>query len=205
LSKGPLRRLLLHRLFHRLAPYPAEEKHLRLLDAMLDSRNGSASISLPFGLEATREYNRLIVRRRVEEKEGIAQQIWRISAESSIRTGSWTLTVQFVDRVEDLMLDEKHAWVSVEDSPETWLLRGAVPSERVTPLGMEGSRLVSDILADAKVPRGRRREVPILADARGRVLWIVGIKRTNERLVRTGEAGWLVSAETVRSQDDFDR
>ncbi len=198
LSKGPLRRLLLHRLLHRMAPYPPEEKHLRLLDELLDSTKGSASISLPFGLEATREYNRLILTRSTQVEDGIVPLRWRIPTEERFQVGAWVLTVHFVDRVDDLVLDEKRAWVSVEDSAETWQLRGAEPSERVTPFGMEGSRLVSDILVDAKVPKGRRREVPILVDTRGRVLWIVGIKRTNERLVRIGEAGWLVSIETAR-------
>ncbi len=45
--------------------------------------------------------------------------------------------------------------------------------DRIRPLGMNGSKLVSDILIDAKVPMGRKAEVYVLVSD-GTIVWVVG-------------------------------
>lgn len=46
--------------------------------------------------------------------------------------------------------------------------------DRVAPLGLRGSKKVHDIFVDGKVPRWQRSRVPLVTDARGQILWIVG-------------------------------
>jgi tRNA(Ile)-lysidine synthase len=48
------------------------------------------------------------------------------------------------------------------------------PGDRVAPLGLRGSKKVHDIFVDDKVPRWQRSRVPLVTDARGQILWIVG-------------------------------
>ncbi len=48
------------------------------------------------------------------------------------------------------------------------------PGDRVAPLGLRGSKKVHDIFVDGKVPRWQRSRVPLVTDARGQILWIVG-------------------------------
>lgn len=48
------------------------------------------------------------------------------------------------------------------------------PGDRVAPLGLRGSKKVHDIFIDSKVPRWQRSRVPLVTDARGQILWIVG-------------------------------
>lgn len=45
--------------------------------------------------------------------------------------------------------------------------------ERIQPLGMEGSKLISDIFIDAKYPREERAYVPIVRDGQ-EVVWVAG-------------------------------
>lgn len=47
--------------------------------------------------------------------------------------------------------------------------------DRMTSVGMEGSKLISDIITDAKVPHAFRKEVLILEDER-EIYWCVGLK-----------------------------
>ncbi len=57
------------------------------------------------------------------------------------------------------------------------ILRGARPGDRFAPFGMGGrTKKVSDYLSEAKVPRYRRRWVPVLTTEDGEVLWIVGMR-----------------------------
>lgn len=58
--------------------------------------------------------------------------------------------------------------------------------DRIYPLGMKGSQLVSDIMKDAKLTTAEKREVWILEEmATGRIIWIVGLKRSRYHLIKS--------------------
>ncbi len=71
------------------------------------------------------------------------------------------------------------------------VLRPARPAERIRPVGMSGSRLVSAVLADAKVPRAFRALYPLL-ERQGEVLWIPGLCLAAGQGMEFGEEGWKV-------------
>jgi tRNA(Ile)-lysidine synthase len=48
------------------------------------------------------------------------------------------------------------------------------PGDVFRPLGLAGKKKVQDYFVDAKVPRWRRGRIPLVVDARGEVIWIVG-------------------------------
>jgi tRNA(Ile)-lysidine synthase len=54
------------------------------------------------------------------------------------------------------------------------------PGDRFVPFGMQGSRLVSDFLTDLKCNLFEKQRQLVLADAAGKILWVVG-KRTDNR------------------------
>lgn len=56
-------------------------------------------------------------------------------------------------------------------------IRTLHPGDRIRLRG--GSRLVRRLLIDRRVPESRRRGVPLLVDAAGRVLWVAGIARAH--------------------------
>lgn len=67
------------------------------------------------------------------------------------------------------------------------ILRGPRPGDRFAPFGMGGrTKAVADYLSEAKVPRYRRRWVPVLTTEGGEVLWIVGMRAAE--LARVGVA-----------------
>lgn len=74
---------------------------------------------------------------------------------------------------------------------ESAVVRPARRAQRVRPAGMSGSRLVSDVLADAKVPRAFRSLYPLVA-LREEVLWLPGLCRAAGHGLQPGEAGWKV-------------
>ena len=43
---------------------------------------------------------------------------------------------------------------------------------------MTGSKKISDIFIDSKVPKQERNTYPIVTDHKGKVLWIPGIKKS---------------------------
>ncbi|NEW09578.1 tRNA lysidine(34) synthetase TilS [Paenibacillus sp. SYP-B3998] len=62
-------------------------------------------------------------------------------------------------------------------------IRSRKPGDRLEPHGLNGSKKVKDMFIDAKMPLSRREVIPLLVDASGQVLWIVGFRRSKHALV----------------------
>jgi tRNA(Ile)-lysidine synthase len=58
--------------------------------------------------------------------------------------------------------------------------------DRMKPLGMKGSKLISDILTDAKVPHHLRNTQCVVTDSR-RILWCVGHAVSREAIATNGQ------------------
>ena len=54
------------------------------------------------------------------------------------------------------------------------VVRSRRPGDRLRPLGSPGSRKLQDVLVDRKVPREERDRVPVVVDATGRIVWVIG-------------------------------
>ena len=55
------------------------------------------------------------------------------------------------------------------------VVRSWQPGDRIRPLGFSGSKKIQDLFVDAKVPRDRRGEIPVLV-CRGEVIWAAGYR-----------------------------
>lgn len=69
-------------------------------------------------------------------------------------------------------------------SIENYRFRHPQIGDRISPLGMRGSSLVSDILKDAKLTTKQRRNYWLLEEiSTGEIIWLPGIKRSRHSLV----------------------
>jgi tRNA(Ile)-lysidine synthase len=59
------------------------------------------------------------------------------------------------------------------------------PGDRINPLGMQGSRKVSDLLIDAKVPKRTRAAVPVVRDGE-QIVWVAGVRMSERYRVQPG-------------------
>jgi tRNA(Ile)-lysidine synthase len=62
------------------------------------------------------------------------------------------------------------------------LVRNFASGDRISPLGMAGSRKLHDIFVDRKVARLRRRSFPVVT-LQGRIAWVPGMVRGRVALV----------------------
>jgi len=65
--------------------------------------------------------------------------------------------------------------VDLAEAPFPWTLRGRRPGDRFRPAGGR-TKKVADLFIDAHIPREKRTSVALLADARGKVFWVEGIR-----------------------------
>lgn len=103
----------------------------------------------------------------------------------SLAGGLWQVRADTVPPPERFLPSPWEAWFSRQDGEE-FVLRPWQRGDRMRPLGLGGSRLISDVFIDAKVPRGERCAYPILA-AGEEILWVPGLCRAESHLVRGDE------------------
>jgi len=59
------------------------------------------------------------------------------------------------------------------------------------PRGGRGSRKVSDLLVDAKIPRDLRRDLPALVTADGTILFVAGLRPSEVGRPQVASEHWL--------------
>lgn len=97
--------------------------------------------------------------------------ISKAEAQAGERGGfSWRLCAP---EVVDLGLGMTTAWLDRSRLAFPLLLRPWQPGDRLQPVGMQGSKLVSDILTDARVPRNEKEKTYVLLSGE-EVVWVVG-------------------------------
>lgn len=71
----------------------------------------------------------------------------------------------------------------IEDFMRGWRWRRPQQGDRIKPLGMRGSQLISDIVKDAHLTELQKHSVRLLVDLSGEIIWLPGLKRSRLHLV----------------------
>jgi tRNA(Ile)-lysidine synthase len=77
------------------------------------------------------------------------------------------------------------------DCLDKLVVRRRRPGDRMRPRGGRGSRKLSDLLVDAKIPRGTRESLPLLATAGGLILFVPGLRPSDEARPDEETRRWL--------------
>lgn len=141
---------------------------------------------LPDGLRAFTEYGKLIVSRRGEPGPGVAPSLLPIPG--NVDLGGIGSIEALDAELDDLAGDPMSAVVDAGAATE-FTVGPARAGERMRPLGMEGTKKLSDLLADEKVPVRERHRVPVVRDGE-RVVWLAGVRMSDE---------YRVGPETARA------
>lgn len=99
--------------------------------------------------------------------------------------------------------DPMTVYVGAEVAEAGLVLRSHGPGERFVPFGMTGSRKLQDFFVDEKVPRPMRDRIPVVTDAGGRILWVVGHRLAEAARVEAGGRAIRLSARW-ESRDEED-
>ena len=96
------------------------------------------------------------------------------------------------DEVPKVFFERNAFFVADPDAMEFPLvLRRWEEGDRIAPLGMQGTKLLSDVFGQAKVPVYARGHVPVLAGPQG-VLWVAGHARSRHALLEADTSKALV-------------
>lgn len=93
----------------------------------------------------------------------------------------WQLSVERANSPTRYSRNHWETWIPwPEDAVVT--VRNRKPGDRMHPLGMTGSQLLSDVLAEAKIPQPFRDQYPLLCVGSD-IVWVPGVKRSRRHLV----------------------
>lgn len=169
-----------------------EQVHIESIRSLLTNRYPSAELHLPHGVVARKVYNRLLFG-GVEElppAQAAPYQLTMTRGRQELPEFGIALDVM---EVEGVPTRPRDAWVAHFDADELSSSRIYIRSRAVgdvlRPLGLQGTKLISDVLVDAKVPKHRRDTWPLLC-LNESIAWVVGLTR--------GQAG-LVTPATKRT------
>lgn len=94
--------------------------------------------------------------------------------------------LDLTDEVMDLVRANRDEKVLYYSGGETLGFRPPRAGERMAPMGMKGTKLVSDLLREGGVDVALRARCQVCVDALDRVIWIPGVKRSRHLAVRPG-------------------
>lgn len=123
---------------------------------------------------------------------------WPVSLESDIADPvNISIDILSPDEFKAAEKNERTAFFdsSVLDGAPDFMIRHWHSGDRLKPYGMSGSRKVSDIFSDMKMPVGQKRRQWILT-RNGELLWIIGVRAS--RLFKVSQASGRIIRLTHR-------
>jgi tRNA(Ile)-lysidine synthase len=151
-----------------------------VLDGLVES--GFAR-DLPGGLRAFTEYATLVISRTPDGAGALAPALLPVPGTADLGTAG-TLSAQEADP-RALVDDARVALVDADRFSGPLAVDSVRPGDRMRPLGMSGTRKVSDVLTDAKVPRRARPSVPVVRHG-GSIVWLAGVRMSEDYRVGPG-------------------
>ncbi len=141
-------------------------RHVEDLDALLARAPGS-QLHLPHGIVAVHEYGTV----RLHRGEPIAPPSKQtLTIPGHIRFGDIEIGADRKEApAESIRIDSRLIG-------DRLIVRSPKVGDRFKPSGMRGSKLISDLLTDQKVPRAERPFVPIITTEAGDIVWVAGFR-----------------------------
>ena len=170
-----------------------ERSHIEGLCALARSGPPNGRIVLPYGWLGRRRYGKLLLLRSDEHKDvaptfEVALAVEGVTVVEAART--IFQSARLPRALAPMPHDTTEAVFDARSLDAGLIARNFNPGDRITPLGVAGSRKVKDVFIEHKIPSDQRRRFPVVWLA-GRVAWLPGLVRSNLALV-TGQTTEIV-------------
>ncbi|MBI5902814.1 MAG: tRNA lysidine(34) synthetase TilS [Deltaproteobacteria bacterium] len=154
--------------------------HIDSFRALVSGERPNASIDLPGGLRAVREYGRVIITASGKKNPRRSVRTLKVPGTTVIRDAGYSFTAEVVEKAPRVF--DKEAWSACFDYGAVAeaggvRIRRMEPGDRMSPMGMKGRKKLKDIFIDAKVPVERRAATPVFA-AGHEIIWIAGLRQS---------------------------
>jgi tRNA(Ile)-lysidine synthase len=155
-------------------------RHIAALEDLAASPRPNASLDLPRGISARREYGQLLLQRKSAAvlPETIDLQITGPGHYALPNGGSVSVRLD-ADFVEAGAKDSESVSFDLEKVPFPWHLRTFMAGDRIVPLGMNGTKKVKTLFIDEKIPLTLRRRTPLIFSG-DTLIWVCGVRMSQQ-------------------------
>lgn len=168
--------------------------HIEAILELLSSPSPNLSLDLPISVTLLKEYDSLIFRKGPSAFRPYEYPL-KIPGVTEIPEAGIMLRAEILSSVEGYSADERVVIFDYERVPRPLLVRNFRKGDRIKPFGMEGTKKLKDLFIDLKIPRSKRRILPLLIGGK-EILWVVGIRRSSHAPV-TGDTRRVLKVEVV--------
>ncbi len=165
-----------------------EKKHYDAVKRLARTGRSGRRLSLPHGAEVVREQRDLLFRRAARRETRPAAVIGG-TGRHLLPAWNLSVTVEKARPGTALRAGPRRAAFSSLRFPI--VVRPRRPGDRMTPFGMRGSKKLSDLMIDRKIPCSRRDALPVFEDENG-PFWVPGVATDERTRVAAG------SGEAIR-------
>ncbi len=181
-----------------------EIKHIDAVIGLLPSHGQAKRISLPnqWQVERADRHLRFTRHRGQSVAPGTASPRYEYVVE---KKGGWPRDIEIPEAGGCLHLHRQAVAESrCDDSGEhierfdldrltfPLVIRNFQPGDRLLPFGMQGSQKLKKLFANRKIPKHLRTTIPLLVSG-GRIIWVVGIRRSRIAAITAATARVLVA------------
>ena len=171
------------RVLRNLLPYTDfTAADLERLDELLNGQTGDVA-TLKYGVTAWIDATDLRIGKGENEPFSTP-----VPGTGNVKLPNGTLSVERVERAA-IPCGSFDAYIDADRLQGEVIARNPMQGDRFTPLGMTGTKLLSDYLTDRKVPRFERN-MPVLCDGNG-VVWVAG-HTVDERMRVTADSDHIL-------------
>jgi tRNA(Ile)-lysidine synthase len=170
--------------------------HINSINHLLRHCESGKKISLPFGIEARREYENLILEKGREITRRTAGE-HRVEIPGTIFIEERKLTISFQkikkDKVDFTVKNKDYFDLDKIQLP--LVVRNRRDGDWFQPLGTQGRQKLKSLFIDHKIPQKKRNEVMLLADQQS-VIWIENI-HLSDRVKLTPKTKNILQLEII--------
>ena len=164
-------RLVIEGLRHWIPQAPADEVTAQRVMALIHMQSGKR-VEVGGGA-IWRDRNYLTFSDSIDHKPMERSKLFGDSSPVAIPEGQIRLNLSHTK--PDNLHGSDEAWLDADRLTVPLTVRNWRPGDRIRPLGMEGTKKVSDLLTDIGVPASKRKDT-IVVCSKGEIVWVVGYR-----------------------------
>ncbi len=147
-----------------------DDRHVNLVIDLIKSKKASLSLSLPNDYLVLKEYNKVYFKKNID---CIMSYDIELTDEVTLPNG---MVIKRLDKCDTDGNDILR--INSKDVMLPLYVRTRHTGDRMSVKNMSGTKKVSDILIDAKIPLNKRDSWPIVVDSNNQIIWIPKIKKS---------------------------
>lgn len=124
--------------------------------------NPSASVTLPGGFRASREYSDLIFG-KAEEEEGLKPVLLNLAGKTNLNSGE-VIECSIISEIGEVYNSLNTFCVKYDTICGKVTVRARKPGDRIRLINRSGGKTLKKLFIDEKVPKNKRQSVPVIAD-----------------------------------------